>query len=588
MKNCSLFSLLCLLSWFCHASPLPATDVFQVNTFLVDPNTLNVKWQIKPGYFLYRDRINIVVPSGSNVHLGTLRFPNPLIKIDKQGKRYAIYRHTLSLPVPVLGEQPGEVLLDLHFQGCADEGFCYPPETRQIKLTIDNNLALSHLSMEPNNAIERSAKPLSPTDSIERAFTSKHWITVIFSFFGFGLLLAFTPCVLPMVPVLSGIIVGQGKLLSTRKAFFLSLSYVLSMSVTYALVGALVASLSSNLQLIMQTPWAIAAFSLLFVLLALSMFGLYDFRLPVSWQAKLASVSRSQNGGHYAGAALMGSLSLLILSPCVTPPLIGALSYIAHSGNLLFGTITLFFLGLGMGTPLLLIGTSAGKWLPKAGLWMNSVRAFFGTLLLAVAIYLLQRILPGPITMALWASLFVFTGLYSGALTKSVSTSAKIRQGFGLMSLLYGLLILVGVSMGNSNPLQPLARSQSVWATTTPYAVEKVKTVEEVQQALEKAQGKPVMLDFYADWCTSCQIMEATTFQDPKVKAALKNFVVLKVDITANNAQDQALLKEYGVVAPPTFLFFNRQGNEASGLRLVGEASASEFLHQLSQVTLLD
>lgn len=588
MKQWVLLLLLCFVSFINHASPLPAADVFKVNAKQVDPNTLTINWQVKPGYFIYADRIKLQEPDNNNVHIGTLRFPQALTKTDKQGRTYSIYRNDLSLPIAVLGEQPGETLVDLHFQGCSDDGFCYPPETRQIKLTIDKDLALANVSMENFSTHSAPSPTIQPTNEIETIFANQHWTMVILSFFGFGLLLSFTPCVLPMVPVLSGMIVGHGKDLSTRKAFFVSLSYVLSMSITYAVVGAVVALLGSNLQIIMQSPWSVGLFSLVFVLLALSMFGYYELKLPVSWQARLANVTRSQASGHYFGAAVMGSLSTLILSPCVTAPLIGALSYIAQTNNVIFGSLTLFFLGLGMGTPLLLIGTSAGKWLPKAGQWMNGVKVFFGILLLAVAIYLLQRIVPGIIAMLLWASLLVFTGVYCGALTKAPSNYAKFLQGFGLMSLVYGLLILVGASMGNVNPLQPLSGFQATANAARNYTVETVTTVSEVQKAIANAKGKPVLLDFYADWCASCQIMEATTFKDPQVEAALKNFVVLKVDITANNDQDKALLQQYGVIAPPTFLFFNKQGNEQSGLRVIGEASASKFLEQLTQASAID
>lgn len=589
MKKWLLFSLLCFISFVNYATPLPAAEVFQVNAKQIDPNTFSLIWQIKPGYFLYADRIKVTTQPHSNVHLGSLRFPTPLTKMDKRGKSYPIYRNELSLPVPILGEQPGETLLNLSFQGCADDGFCYPPEIRQIRLTIDNELALTQVNMEniPYQQEEKSGAT-SATDDIEEVFTQHHWSMVILIFFGFGLLLSFTPCVLPMVPVLSGIIVGHGKNISTRKAFFLSLSYVLSMSVTYAFVGAVVALLGSNLQIAMQSPWVIGLFSMVFVLLALSMFGYYELRLPISWQAKIAGASKNQANGHYLGAAVMGCFSTLILSPCVTAPLIGALSYIAHSNNVIFGSLTLFFLGLGMGTPLLLIGISAGKWLPKAGHWMNGVKTFFGVLLLAVAIYLASRILPGAVVMLLWSSLLIFVGIYSGAFNKALSNFAKLQQGFGLMSLVYGLLILIGASMGNTNPLQPLTGLQATANANSNFSVETVSTVSEVQQAIAKAKGKPVMLDFYADWCTSCQIMESTTFKDPQVEAALKNFIVLKVDITANNAQDKALLRQYGVVAPPTFLFFNKKGYEQSKLRLVGETSASQFLKQLMQASALD
>ncbi|WP_058496759.1 protein-disulfide reductase DsbD [Legionella drozanskii] len=587
MKKCFLFTVLWLASFMSYAIPLPASEIFQVGTKQVDPNTFVINWQIKPGYYLYSDRIKLSEPSNSNTRLGTVLFPAATTKKDQQGRVYSVYRNQLSLPVPILGEQSGESLLDVQFQGCADDGFCYPPETRQIKLTIDKNLALNNVNLETKTPDAQPATQEQPVDKVEAVFITHHWTMVILSFFGFGLLLSFTPCILPMVPVISGIIVGHGKDLSTRKAFFLSLSYVLSMSLTYAIVGALVAKIGSNLQVVMQAPWIIGLFSFMFVLLALSMFGFYELRLPTSWQAKLAHASRSQSSGHYLSAAIMGCLSTLILSPCVTAPLIGALGYIAHTGNIALGSAALFFLGLGIGTPLILIGMSAGKWLPKAGKWMNLVKAFFGILLLAVAIFLLERILPGPLVMALWASLLIFSGVYCGALTRSLTNVDKFRQGFGIILLVYGLLVLAGASMGTTNPLQPLAGVQILQLanSTTPTGEKTVKTLSGLQKAIANAKGRPVMLDFYADWCTSCKFMEATVFKDPRVTEALKDFVVVKVDITGNNAQERALLSQFNVVAPPTFLFLNKLGDEQPHLRLVGETSTNEFLNQLEQAT---
>ena len=584
MKKWFLMIALLGATCFSFATPLPSAEVFQIDAKKLDPNTFVINWQIKPGYFLYRDRINISEQTESISHLGLIRFPASTTKTDKQGKVYNIYRDQLSLPVSILGEQPGESLINVNFQGCADDGFCYPPETRQIKLTIDNQLALSNASLEVGVA-EKETKVVvvaPPSDEIETLFIENHWVIAILTFFGFGLLLSFTPCVLPMIPVLSGIIVGHGKDLTTRKAFFLSLSYVLSMSITYAIVGAIVAKLGSNLQVLMQTTWVISLFSLIFFLLALSMFGFYELRLPVSWQAKLAHASRGQSSGHYISAAVMGCLSTLILSPCVTAPLIGALGYIAKSGDITLGSLALFFLGLGMGTPLLLIGTSAGKWLPKTGIWMNSVKAFFGVLLLAVAIYLLDRVLPGPLIMFLWAGLLVFSGIYCGALNQALNNHAKFRQGFGLMLLIYGLLILIGASMGSNNPIQPLSGLQIV-TSTAKVQKETVKTVDDLHQAIANARGKPIILDFYADWCSSCKAIEATTLKDPRVIEALKDFILIRVDITGNKTQEKALLSQFDVVAPPTFLFLNKEGELQPNLRLVGEFSTSKFLALLNQ-----
>ncbi|MFA5959705.1 MAG: protein-disulfide reductase DsbD [Tatlockia sp.] len=571
-----------------HAEPLRAADVFQIETKQVDPNTFTLNWQVKSGYFLYSDRITLSSQKNSNVQLGTIRFPPSLEKTDKQGHVYPVYREQLSLPVAVLGEKPGESLLELHYQGCSDEGFCYPPETKQVKLTIDKQLALNQVSIETNEAVAptQSVQKM-PEEGIESVF-NQGWFFIILSFFGFGLLLSFTPCVLPMIPVLSGIIVGHGKDLCVRKAFFLSLSYVLSMSLTYAIVGAIVAKLGNNLQIIMQTPLAIGLFSLVFVLLALSMFGFYELRLPVSWQAKLAGASRGQSSGHYLSAAIMGCLSTLILSPCVTAPLIGALGYIAHTGNTVLGSIALFALGLGMGAPLLLVGLSCGKWLPKAGTWMNAVKAFFGVLLLAVAIYLLDRILPGPLVMGLWATLLIFSGVYCGAFTRAITHGDKFHQGLGLVLFIYGMLILIGASMGFTNPLQPLAGFR-VESTSRPVVKSQtVKTVERLNEAIASARGKPVLLDFYADWCASCKVIEATTLQDPGVRKALKNLVVVKVDLTGNKQEEKALLNQYNVIAPPTFLFLNKEGNEQPHLRLVGETSVETLLIKINQALGLD
>jgi len=359
---------------------------------------------------------------------------------------------------------------------------------------------------------------------------------------------------------------------------------VLSMSLTYAVVGAIVALLGANIQMNMQSPWAISLFSLIFIALALSMFGFYEFKLPLSWQAKIAGPTRSQRGGHYLGAAIMGCLSTLILSPCVTAPLIGVLTYIAQTQNVLLGTLTLFFLGLGMGTPLLLIGTSAGKWLPDAGSWMNAVKAFFGILLLGVAIYLMARIVPPGITMGLWATLLIFSGIYSGALTYSVSHQEKFWQGLGIILLSYGLLILVGMSMGATDPLLPLASAQTQNQNVKNDAYVQPQTLNQLEKAIKQARGKPIMLDFYADWCTSCKVMESTTFQDPQVKEVLSQFTVLKIDVTANNAEDKAIMSHFNVVAPPTFIFFNSKGEQLNALTQVGDLNSQEFLSVVNKI----
>lgn len=591
MKNWLLISISYLIISVANATPLPAAEVFQVDVKKLDPNTFTVNWQIKPNYFLYADRIHVKVDNNPFIQSGSLRLPVSVNKTDKQGHTFPVYRNQLSVPVAILGKQAGETLIDLNYQGCSDDGFCYPPETQKIKIAINTQLELSSVTLEQSSLPSETTSTkrinqISKTSStdLSEIFSKHGWVFILLTFYGFGLLLAFTPCILPMVPVLSGIIIGHGKDITTKKAFFLSLSYVLSMSITYALIGGLVATIGSNLQIAMQSPWIIGLFSLVFVVLALSMFGFYEFKLPDAWQSKIAGSSRKQRGGHFIGAAIMGCLSTLILSPCVTAPLIGVLTYIAQTGNIMLGGLTLFFLSLGMGTPLLLVGTSAGKWLPETGSWMNAVKTFFGILLLAVAIYLVDRILPASIIMALWGSLLIFSGVYAGALTYSVTSQEKMFQSLGIILLGYGLLILVGASMGSTNPLQPLVTGQTNLIAQPKPQNQKKQTLKLIKQKIKEAKGTPVMLDFYADWCASCKVMDATTFKDPRIIDTLAQFTVIKIDVTKNSSSNKAIMNYFHVIAPPTFVFYNSEGKLLKHLQVVGESSAYEFLKTLNTV----
>ena len=579
-KYLLIFALTILSINSLHAQdPLPAEQVFQFQASVVDPNTISLQWQVKPGYFLYKDRIKVKNETNEIIHLGKIRLPKPDYRQDAQLGKYPIYRNTVNLAVPILGEKQGQATIKVHYQGCADSGFCYPPMDKLLNITIDNELAISGATLE-----EPSNDSVSETDEISAVFNQSSFLLTVLSFFGFGLLFSLTPCVLPMVPVLSGIIVGHGEKITTKKAFLLSLAYVLSMSVTYAIAGIIVAALGSNIQAALQTPWVILLFSLVFVLLSLSMFGFYELKLPPSWQAALSNLSNRQEHGHYLGAAIMGMLSTLILSPCVTAPLIGALSYIANTGDMGLGGIALFFLGLGMGTPLLVIGASAGKLLPKAGVWMNAVKAFFGVLLLAVAIYLLSRIIPEHVTMMLWAALLIISAIYLGALHVPENNVQKFWKGTGIVQLFYGGLLLVGAAMGNGDPLQPLTGLTLSNQELASSSKMRVKSIEDVEKALENSRGKLVMLDFYADWCSACKVMEKTTFQDPRVIQALANFIILKADVTANDATDKALESHFGVVAPPSFIFFDKNGHEIKSKRIVGEKNADEFLAILQKI----
>jgi thiol:disulfide interchange protein DsbD len=431
---------------------------------------------------------------------------------------------------------------------------------------------------------------VSEQDQIAEVLKGGNLWLIVAAFFGFGLLLAFTPCVFPMIPILSGIIAGQGPDITTRKAFTLSVVYVLAMALTYTVAGVLAGLFGANLQAVFQNPWILSGFALVFVALAFSMFGFYDLQLPSSLQSKLAEMSNKQEGGTLIGVAIMGLLSALIVGPCVAPPLFGALIYISQTGDAVLGGVALFALSLGMGAPLIAIGTSAGKLLPRAGAWMDAVKAVFGVLLLAVAILLLERILPAALSMLLWGLLLICSAVYMGALTQlpaGVSGWSMLWKGLGVFLLIYGALMLVGAAAGGKDTIQPL-RGLAVGGAGggggEHAAFKRVKTVADLDRELAAAAaaGKPVMLDFYADWCVSCKEMERYTFSDAAVIQEMGRFALLQADVTANDAADQELMQgRFGIPGPPAMLFFDSAGSELRNFRLVGFKPAAEFAEHL-------
>jgi thiol:disulfide interchange protein DsbD len=400
-----------------------------------------------------------------------------------------------------------------------------------------------------------------------------------------------------MIPILMGIIVGQGEDQSVKKSFSLSLVYVLAMASTYTIVGILVGLSGENIQAWFQNPWIIGSFAAIFVALAMSMFGFYELQMPSSIQNRLAQISNNQRGGTLMGTAIMGFLSALIVGPCVTAPLVGALIYIAETGDAVLGGMALFALSMGMGAPLLVLGASAGKVLPKAGAWMETTKAVFGVLLLGLGIWLLERVAPAAATMTLWAALLIVSAIYMGALTslsKEDSGWQKLWKGLGIILLVYGIAIFIGMSAGNRNVFQPLkglGTSISSSQVTTNASVashlnfKQIKGVAGLQAALAeaKAQGKPVMLDFYADWCVSCKEMEALTFADPAVQQALAGVVLLQADVTPNDDLDKALYKHFGIIGPPSIMFFDRDGNELKNFRVVGFMKAEQFAQHVQR-----
>ena len=427
-------------------------------------------------------------------------------------------------------------------------------------------------------------------DRVATALMSGNRWLVVLSLFGAGLLLTFTPCVLPMVPILTSIIVGRGEALgsgaaSTRRAFALSLVYVLAMALTYTVAGVLAGMFGANLAAAFQDPWIVSAFALVFVLLALSMFGFYELQMPASWQAGLAALSHRQRGGTWAGVAAMGGLSALIVGPCVAAPLAGVLIYIGQTGDPVLGGVALFALGMGMGVPLIVAGVSAGRLLPKAGAWMNAVKAVFGVMLLAVAIYLLERVVPESVALLLWAALFIVCAIYMGALDSLTAASGgwrRLWKGAGLVMLVYGVLVMVGVAGGGGDLFRPLKGVALVPGEGAERELEfrRVKGVDGLNAELgpAAARGQVVMFDYYADWCVSCKEMERFTFSDPAVQAALATVLLLQTDVTDNDARDRALLAEFGLFGPPAIQFFGPDGHERRELRVVGYMDAGDFL----------
>jgi thioredoxin:protein disulfide reductase len=563
---------------------LPAEQAFQFFANVKDANTLHVNWHIAEGYYLYREKIQLYLREAQATKLGNFDIPHGKAMHDEAFGDVEIFYHDLAFDVPLIRQSPAALVLNLQagFQGCAERGVCYPPMQQAVAL----NLPTAAFNDIAAVSASQSATALSEQDQIIQALHQDTlWLTLL-SFFGFGLLLAFTPCIFPMIPILSGIIVGKGREVTTLTAFLLSLSYVLAGALTYTAFGVLAALFGSNLQATFQQPWIIGLFSAIFVLLALSMFGFYHLEVPKAFQARLHDSSEKFRNRTYWGAAIMGALSSLIVGPCVAAPLAGALIYIGQTGDALLGGSALFMMGLGMGVPLLVLGASAGKLLPKAGHWLNTTKAVFGVVMLAVAVWMLGRIIPAPITMLLWAMLLVIPAIYLRALDNLPDASSnwhRLWKGLGIIMLVYGVILLVGLSAGSTNPLQPLQNfslNKSAQAGSTSIGFKRVRSNAELDTVVQQASAnqQQVMLDFYADWCISCQEMEAYTFADPKVQQRLKNMVLVQADVTDNTPDDQALLKRFGLIGPPATLFFGLDKTEQTAYRIVGFKDAEQFL----------
>jgi thioredoxin:protein disulfide reductase len=566
---------------------LPPDRAFRFGAGMERPDAVALTWVIAEGYYLYKDRIKVQIEStgeGPAVDLGKPLLPKGKPKHDEFFGDTEVYYEILEATVPIAraAGSTGTLNLKVSYQGCAEGGLCYNPITKTIALELPATTVASAL---PVDTKPTTGAPVAEQDRLAAVLSGNNLFLALATFFGLGLLLAFTPCVLPMIPILSGIIVGQGDKVTPLKGFSLAFTYVQGMALTYAGAGAaFVLAFKQAPQAFFQQPWIVVLFSLLFIALALAMFGAYTLQLPSALQTKLTDASNKQRSGTYIGTFVMGALSALIVTACVAPAIIAALSVISQTGQVGRGAVALYATGLGMGVPLLIVGASAGSLLPRVGPWMDTVKSMFGVLFLAVAVYLLTPLLPAAAMMLLWSVLTIVSGFWIFSLKgRDGAPAAAPLRAFGLIALVYGVLLLIGAASGGRDPLQPLdnlrAGTGGTVAKNSGLSFKRIKTVADLERAVADASaaGKPVLLDFYADWCVSCKEMEKYTFTEPTVQAALANAVLLQADVTANDAHDQALLERFGIFGPPTIAFFGADGIERKNFRLVGFAPAERF-----------
>lgn len=575
---------------------LDPEEAFRLEAATTEAGELLLKWDIADGYYMYRDRIEVRLVGPDSAELGPLELTEGKMKDDPYFGRMEVYYGGMEGRAPITGAEGAESLqVEVTSQGCADAGICYPPLTTTLDVPFSGGTGGSAASSAPAasaaSAPGAAGGPANEQDTIAALISDASPAWIALAFVGFGLLLAFTPCVLPMVPILSGIIVGSGET-GWRRGLLLSIAYVLPMAVAYAMFGIIAGLAGQNLQAILQAPWAIGIFSLIFVLLGFSMLGFFTLQVPASVQTRLSALSNRQRGGTLIGAGVMGFLSALIVGPCLTAPLAGALLYIGQTGDAVVGGLALFSLGIGMGIPLLIIGALGGRFLPKAGTWMDTVKAAFGFILVGMAIWMLGRVLPDPITLALWSALLIGVAVGVGSfepLGENATPFRRLIKSGGLVAVGWAALLLIGAASGGTDPLRPLASLSvggSAVAQEAPLKLSPVDSLAGLEAEVAQASqaGKPVLVDFYADWCVSCKVMEEEVFTHPEVRARMEQFALLKPDVTANDAQDRELMQAYEVIGPPTFLFFDRAGEEIPSLRIVGEMDAERFLAHLDRV----
>jgi len=636
-----LLSLIAMLA----ARPALADDgflepdqAFKFSARMVDGHTVSVSFQIADGYYMYRERFKF---SAVGAKLGALSIPAGTVHFDETfGKNVETYRKAVTMTLPVEGEGPYTLMAV--GQGCSDKGLCYAPQDYKIQLSSSGSVPLpaapaaaakpgapvaaapaaaaspagatvvppagtaastaaapaasegkpapltpgvtvraipapNTTVLAPLAAPVAAAAPADDAGRLAAALQSGKLLVILPLFALLGLGLSFTPCVLPMVPILSSIIVGEGERSSRTRGLILSATYSLGMAVVYTVLGVAAGFAGEGLAAQFQNPWVLGSFALLMALLSLSMFGFYELQVPAAFQSKLSTVSNRQSAGKLAGVFVMGVISALIVGPCVGPALLGVLVYISQSHDAVMGGSALFAMAVGMSVPLILVGVSAGTLLPKAGAWMDAVKRFFGVLLLAVGWWLVSPVLPAAVQMLGWAALLVGYGMYL-----LLNPGRWVARAEGIILAVLGLTQLVGVVSGGRDPLAPLAHLSS--KHEAPLAFQRIKTVQQLDAALAQTGGKTAMLDFYADWCVSCKEMEKLTFVDPQVRTRLAGTVLLQVDVTANDADDKAMLKRFGLFGPPGIILFDKQGKEIDGARVIGFQDAAKFAASLSRL----
>lgn len=563
---------------------LTPDQAFQLDIKAENQRTLKANFAIAKGHYLYRDKVTF---ESQNLVIETI-FPKGDIKKDTHFGEVEVYHNALTATL-ILNNPPAnleKVKVQASYQGCSEKGLCYSP----IRKTFEINL--------PNGSTDNANTAMTESTSDQATSllkSGKLWLVIV-GFFGFGVLLALTPCVLPMIPILSGIIVGDKKVhhhaTSRLHAFNLSLAYTLGMSLSYTLAGIAAGLSGQLLSNALQSPWMLGITSMIFVFLAFSMFGFYELRLPSAIENRMVNIANGIKGGQFFGVFSMGALSALIVSPCVAAPLAGALIYIGQTHDVVLGGVALFSLSIGMGLPLLLIGASAGHVLPKAGPWMTAVRDFFGFLMLCLAIYLISPVIPSSLQMLLWAALLIIPAIYLRAidsLPTNASPLQRLCKGIGIILLALGITMIIGAASGAKSPLNPLSGIVSKQASTSNSGLsfKRIQSIAELEASIQNAKGQTVMLDFYADWCVACKELEQFTFSDTGIKNALKDTVLLQTDVTNNTPEDIALLNRFKLFGPPGMVFFNQTGQEIASLKVVGYQPPEEFIKTLQKLNSL-